>query len=68
MGCKKVIIHDAAWPNVSHQLIKKIIYKLKKKHAVVPLIKINDATKRVKKIMIFNIKNIESKLYIFIEK
>ena len=53
MGCKKVIIHDAARPNVSHQLIKKIIYKLKKKHAVVPLIKINDATKRVKKNIIF---------------
>ena len=49
MNCKKVLIHDAARPNPSKELINKIIYKLKKNHAVVPLINANDATKRIKK-------------------
>ncbi len=57
MNCKKVLIHDAARPNPSKDLINKIIYNLKKNHAVVPIIKINDATKRVKKNIIF--KNIQ---------
>ena len=57
MNCKKVLIHDSARPNPSKFLINKIIYNLKKNHAVVPIIKINDATKRVKKNAIF--KNID---------
>ena len=57
MGCKKVLIHDAARPFPSKELIKNIIHKLKKNHAVVPIIKINDATKRAEKNIIF--KNIE---------
>ena len=57
MNCKKVIIHDSARPSPSRELINKIIYNLKKNHAVVPVIKINDATKRVKKKTIF--KNID---------
>ena len=52
MNCKKVIIHDSARPFPTKKLINKIIYKLKKNHAVVPIIKINDATKRLKKNMI----------------
>ena len=57
MGCKKVLIHDSARPFPSKELIKNIIHKLKKNHAVVPIIKINDATKRAEKNIIF--KNIE---------
>ena len=57
MNCKKVLIHDAARPNPSQILVNKIIYNLKKNHAVVPIIETNDATKRVKKNIIF--KNIE---------
>ena len=57
MNCSKVIIHDAARPNPSKFLIKNLINKIKKKHAVIPIIKINDATKRVKKDVIF--KNIQ---------
>ena len=40
MNCKKVIIHDSARPFPTKKLINKIIYKLKKNHAVVPIIKI----------------------------
>jgi len=57
MGCKKILIHDSARPNPSRKLIKNVIHKLKKCHAVLPIIKINDATKRVKKNIIF--KNIQ---------
>jgi len=57
MNCKKVIIHDSARPSPPKSLVNKIIHNLKKNHAVVPLIKINDATKRVKKNIIF--KNID---------
>ena len=57
MNCKKVLIHDVARPIPSQQLIKKIIYLLKKNHAVVPIINVNDATKRIKKKIIF--KNIK---------
>ena len=45
MGCKKVLIHDVARPNISKKLIRKIINKLKNNHAVIPLININDAIK-----------------------
>ena len=57
MNCKKVLIHDSARPSPPKKLVSKIIYSLKKNHAVVPIIKINDATKRVKKNTIF--KNID---------
>jgi len=57
MGCKKVLIHDSARPNPSKELIKNVIHNLRKNHAVLPTIKINDATKRAEKNIIF--KNIE---------
>ena len=57
MNCKKVLIHDAARPFPSKKIIHKVINNLKKNHAVVPIIKITDATKRVEKKMIF--KNIQ---------
>ena len=57
MNCKKVLIHDSARPSPSKKLIKKIIHNLKKNHAVIPIIKTSDATKRVDKNMI--IKNIQ---------
>jgi len=57
MNCKKVLIHDAARPFPSKKIINQIIRKLKTNHAVVPIIKINDATKRVEKKIIF--KNIK---------
>ena len=60
MGCKKVLIHDSARPNPSKKIISNIISNLKKNHAVVPTIKINDATKRVEKNMIF--KNIQQNI------
>ena len=59
MNCTKVLIHDAARPNTSNKIIKKIILGLKNNNAVVPIIKINDATKRVEKNVIF--KNIKRK-------
>ena len=49
MNCNKVLIHDSARPNPSKKLIKRIIYSLKKNDAVIPVIKINDATKISKK-------------------
>ena len=57
MHCKKVLIHDAARPNPSKKLIRQIINSLKNNHAVVPILKINDAAKRVEKNVIF--KNIK---------
>ena len=53
MNCTKVLIHDSARPTPSKDLVNKIIYNLKKNHAVVPVIKINDATKRAKENTIF---------------
>ena len=53
INCRKVLIHDAARPNPSKDLTNKIIYNLKKNHAVIPVIKINDATKRAKENTIF---------------
>ena len=46
MNCKKVLIHDVARPNPSEKIIKNVIKKLKKNHAVVPMISVTDATKR----------------------
>ena len=57
MNCKKVLIHDAARPNPSLKLLNEIINKLKSNHAVIPVIKNNDATKRYLKNSIF--KNIK---------
>ena len=57
MNCHKVLIHDIARPNPTKTLIRKIIYNLKTNDAVVPIIKIPDATKRIKNNRIF--KNIE---------
>ncbi len=59
MNCKKVLIHDAARPFPSKKIINEIIKKLRTNHAVVPIIKVNDATKRVNKKIIF--KNIKRK-------
>jgi len=57
MNCKKILIHDAARPLPSRKIINEIIKKLRSNHAVIPIIKINDATKRVKKEIVF--KNIK---------
>jgi len=57
MKCKKVLIHDSARPNPPQKMIKNIILNLKKNHAVVPVIKVSDASKRVNKNRIF--KNIK---------
>jgi len=57
MSCNKVLIHDAARPSPSKSLINQLIIKIKNNHAVIPVIKTNDATKRIKKNKIF--KNIE---------
>ena len=57
MNCKKILIHDAARPYTSKKLVNTLINKLKKNHAVTPIIKINDAAKRVNKNSIF--KNIQ---------
>ena len=59
MNCKKVLIHDAARPYPQKKLINEIINKLKYNHAVVPIIKTNDATKRFDRSLIF--KNIQRK-------
>ena len=63
MNCKKVLIHDAARPSPPKTLLNNIIYNLKKNHAVVPIIKVDDATKRIKEKTIF--KNIDRKNLIF---
>ena len=56
-NCKKVLIHDAARPCPPKQLINNLLNKLKKNDAVIPVIKTNDATKRIKRSVIF--KNIK---------
>jgi len=53
MNCTKVLIHDSARPTPSKDIVNKIIYNLRKNHAVVPVIKINDAAKRAKENTIF---------------
>ena len=45
LKCSKVLIHDAARPNISSKLIKKIIHKLKFHNAVIPAIKAKDSIK-----------------------
>ena len=56
---KNVLIHDAARPLASKNLIKKIIFELKNNHAVVPYVIYNDR-KIVNKKQIENIKNIQT--------
>jgi 2-C-methyl-D-erythritol 4-phosphate cytidylyltransferase / 2-C-methyl-D-erythritol 2,4-cyclodiphosphate synthase len=56
-NCEKVLIHDCARPNPSKLLIKNVISRLKKNHAIIPVIKVSDATKRINRKTIF--KNIE---------
>jgi len=57
LNCRKVLIHDAARPLVSKKLIKTIIFKLKNNHAVIPIVTVNDSSKRIKNNTIF--KNID---------
>ena len=57
MNCKKVLIHDSARPFPSKKIINEILIKLRTNHAVIPMIKVNDATKQVEKKIIF--KNIK---------
>jgi len=45
MKCTNVLIHDAARPNCSSQLIKKIV-RVSKNHSVIPKIQIYDALKK----------------------
>ena len=52
---KNVIIHDAARPNFSIQLLKNIINHLKKNKAVVPIIYSKDSIKYKIKNQIFNL-------------
>ena len=63
MYCKKVLIHDVARPIPSKKIINKIINKLKTNHAVIPIIKVSDATKRIEKKNIY--KNINRNDLIF---
>ena len=44
-GIKKVLIHDAARPNFSENLLKKILIKAKKNSVVIPVLKLQDALK-----------------------
>ena len=57
MKCKKVLIHDAARPFTSKRIVHELIKKLKNNSAVIPTIKVNDATKRANENVIF--KNIQ---------
>jgi len=45
LNCSKVLIHDAARPNVSSKLIKNVIHNLKFYNAVIPSIKVSDSIK-----------------------
>ena len=63
MNCKKILIHDAARPNPSKKLINEIIKKINNNVAVIPVIKANDATKRIEKNLIF--KNIKRENLVF---
>jgi 2-C-methyl-D-erythritol 4-phosphate cytidylyltransferase / 2-C-methyl-D-erythritol 2,4-cyclodiphosphate synthase len=59
MKCKKVLIHDAARPCPPSNLINSLLKNLQKYPAVIPIIKVNDATKRIANKIIF--KNIKRK-------
>ena len=53
---KKVLIHDAARPNFSKNLIKKILNESKKKEVVIPILKLQDALKKNDKNKYLNLK------------
>ena len=53
---RNILIHDAARPNFSLKLVKKILLNLKKNKAVVPYINSTDAIKYNFKKSIFNLK------------
>ena len=53
--CQNVLIHDAARPNLSSKLIKKVIKELKKNNTAIPALKINDSIKKKNKKKILNI-------------
>jgi len=53
------LIHDTARPFPSKKIINEIIKKIRTNHAVVPVVKVNDAAKRVENKVIF--KNIKRK-------
>ncbi len=57
---KNVFIHDAARPNFSIRLLKKITNSLKKNKAVVPIISSKDSIKYKIKNRVFNIKRNDS--------
>ena len=57
---KNVFIHDAARPNFSIRLLKKITDSLKKNKAVVPIISSKDSIKYKIKNRVFNIKRNDS--------
>jgi len=48
-GMNKVLIHDAARPNFSKGLIKKIFTNSKKNKTVIPILKLQDALKEKQK-------------------
>ena len=52
----RVLIHDAARPNFSKQLIKNILRSSKKNKTVIPVIKVQDALKEQKKKKNFELK------------
>ena len=51
----KILIHDAARPNFSISLIKKIVKELEKYNSVIPFINPNDSTKYKLKNYIYNL-------------
>jgi 2-C-methyl-D-erythritol 4-phosphate cytidylyltransferase/2-C-methyl-D-erythritol 2,4-cyclodiphosphate synthase len=54
---KKVLIHDAARPNFSKNLINKILFEAKKNKVVIPILKLQDALKKKQNAKkIFNLK------------
>ena len=46
---RNVLIHDAARPNFSKKLIRKVIHSSKKFKTIIPILKLQDALKRKKK-------------------
>ena len=50
-----VLVHDAARPNFSVKLLKKLVNKIKKNKAVVPFISPNDSIKYKSKNQLFNL-------------
>ena len=54
---KYIMIHDAVRPFVSNSLINKVVTKLTTKNAVIPIIKINDSVKVIRKKKV--IKNVD---------